>query len=266
MPAEVGISKAGTLFFSSLCASTFGLGTWQAKRYFEKIEQVEKREKELALPPIALERDAKCSIDEHGIRGHRPIVVSGKFRHEDEILVGPRGPPLGALAASGPNSGRSSGGMSSSPQGFYCLTPFERSNNMGTVVVNRGWIPRSYIQQNAAWQRPTGKVTLVGVASKTEQPRFMSPPHSDIESNQLLWFDREAIEARTKTKGMEPLLMTETISGSNTGADGPPFKPSKESVGEFKVTPATHFGYGLTWFGLSGAGIIMTRKLITRGR
>jgi surfeit locus 1 family protein len=45
-----------------------------------------------------------------------------------------------------------------------------------------------------------------------------------------------------------------------------PVKPSKETVGEFKVLPSTHAGYAFTWFGLSSAGIFMTRKLITRGR
>jgi len=294
MTVAAGLSTSGTVFFSSLCVSTFGLGCWQAQRYFEKIEQVHQREKELAQDPVELEKDAKCSLVEsmaigdnrngdgaangaaNGTanantnveiaRGHRPVSLTGKFRHEDEILVGPRGPPLGALGQTGPNSGRSQGGMASSPQGFYCLTPFERANKMGTVIVNRGWIPRSYILQNAPWQRPNGNVTLVAVSSKTEQPRFMSPPHNTREPKQLLWYDRNAIEQKSKTAGTAPLIVTETTVTQASDGDGPPFKPSKESVGEFKVTPMTHAGYAVTWFGLSGAGIIMTRKLITGGR
>lgn len=62
MSAAAGLSTGGTVFFSSLCVSTFGLGSWQAKRYFEKIEQVHQREKELAQDPLELEKDAKCSI------------------------------------------------------------------------------------------------------------------------------------------------------------------------------------------------------------
>lgn len=286
MSAAAGLSTGGTVFFSSLCVSTFGLGSWQAKRYFEKIEQVHQREKELAQDPLELEKDAKCSLLEsmaigdnrngNGVgnantdieiaRGHRPFSLTGKFRHENEILVGPRGPPLGALGQTGPNSGRSQGGMASSPQGFYCLTPFERANNMGTVIVNRGWIPRSFVQQNASWQRPNGILTLVAVPSKTEQPRFISPPHDVREPKQLLWYDRSAIEQKSKTSGTAPLILTETTVIQASDGDLPPFKPSKESVGEFKVTPTTHAGYAITWFGLSGAGIIMTRKLITGGR
>jgi len=303
------LSKAGIAFFSSLCASTFGLGCWQSKRYFEKIDQVSKRNEELSMSPSdydSLEKDALCSADEmitigtnnnntnnnnnndigtnvNTIEGRLPkergfqqIAIRGHFIHEYEVLVGPRGPPPGAISSSGPNSGRSSGGMSSSPQGYYVLTPFFRLNNMGIVLVNRGWVPRQYVKQNAKWNRPVGVVDVIGVASKTEQPKFLSPPHDAKQPKELLWMDRKAIEEKTKTTGLSPLLLTETSNYNNDGNDhdhdhdddnfGFPVKPSKETVGEFKVLPSTHAGYAFTWFGLSGAGIFMTKKLITRGR
>lgn len=163
--------------------------------------------------------------------------------------------------------------MSSSPQGFFVITPLERSHRMGTVLINRGWVPRQYVQQNAAWNRPKGVVEIVGVPTKTEIPRFMSPPHNAREPRQLLWFDRAAIERVTRTSGTAPLLLKQTAptegAGANVDDDGAPrfpVKPSVETVGEFKVPPSTHAGYALTWYGLSGAGIFMTRKLATRGR
>ena len=88
---------------------------------------------------------------------------------------------------------------------------------------------------------------------------------SYMQPRQLLWFDRKEIEQRTNTNRQKPLLLSETV-GKSENSEGPPFKPTKESVGEFKVTPTTHAGYAVTWFGLSTAGIVMTRKLITRGR
>jgi cytochrome oxidase assembly protein ShyY1 len=54
-------------------------------------------------------------------------------------------------------------------KGYYVVTPFERNQNMGTILVNRGWVPRQYVQQNAPWDRPTGLVKLVGIPSKTER-------------------------------------------------------------------------------------------------
>lgn len=45
-----------------------------------------------------------------------------------------------------------------------------------------------------------------------------------------------------------------------------PLQSPVDKVGEHKVSPAIHAGYAATWFGMSGAGILMTRKLLTRGR
>jgi len=282
--ANASLSRTGLAFFSSLCVGTFSLGCWQSQRYFEKIKMIEKREQDIMMEPKKdLEKDAKCSIDEissdgslsvdesvvassRNDRGIRRILVQGKFCHEKEVLVGPRGPPAAALSETGPNSGRSSGGMSSSPQGYYVLTPFARSKNMGTILINRGWVPSEYVLQKAGWDRPKGVVNIVGVASKTETPRFISPPHNEKEPRQLLWMDRIAIEKLTSTTGASPLFLQETSSATEKNTIIFPVKPSKETVGEFKVSPATHAGYGFTWFGLSGFGVIMTRKLITRGR
>ena len=92
----------------------------------------------------------------------------------------------------------------------------------------------------------------------------------------MLWFDRKALEMKTKTIGHSPLLLTETIlhhkndvknnNDDDIGAKGFPIKPSIETVGEFKVLPSTHAGYAFTWFSLSGIGVYMTKKLISRGR
>ena len=189
------LSKAGITFFSSLCISTFSLGCWQSKRYFEKIELMKKRQNELQMEPLlSLESNAICSFKERmnntsnqdlqkeedveNNRGYRPISIQGQFLHEYEILIGPRGPPLNAISSNGPNSGRSSGGMSSSPQGYYVITPFSRCNNGGKVLINRGWIPRQFVVQgnssgssgsSNSWKRPTGVINVIGIATQTER-------------------------------------------------------------------------------------------------
>ena len=109
------------------------------------------------------------------------------------------------------------------------------------------------------------------------EPKYLSPPHDKKNPKQLLWMDRQAIEQKTNTIGISPLLITETHPGEMDGNhddDGKgayttptyPIKPCNSTVGEFKVLPSTHAGYAFTWFGLSGAGILMTKRLITRGR
>ena len=104
-------SMATVAVFGSLCAGTFGLGCWQATRYFEKVEMIQVREKELSMNASPLPPSSTSSPT-----SFQKYTVRGKFRHDNEVWIGPRGPPPGAMASSGPNSGRSSGGMSTSPQ------------------------------------------------------------------------------------------------------------------------------------------------------
>lgn len=107
---STGWNIGGRIFFGGLCVGTFGLGCWQTQRFFEKQEQVKQRKADLVLDPLPFDSE---SLVDGSLRRQR---VHGVYRHEKEILVGPRGPPPGAMASSGPSSGRGGGGMSSSPQ------------------------------------------------------------------------------------------------------------------------------------------------------
>lgn len=369
----------GKVFFPSLCAITFTLGTWQTKRYFEKIDMVQKRKDDLSLEPLSLEqwRLINDKANKTNVGGdvsnnlkatsYRRVTIQGKFDHTNSILIGPRGPPPGALATTGPNSGMGGGGgMSSSMQGYWVVTPLvvgekekeesvfknengkkvdgslnlvtdagdkgwlgrvlpwrRRSNKAvstpdqttqdiksvsdtdsatntttstdgkpTTVWINRGWIPRHYINQNTnqilhSWDEPTEHVTVLSMESQTEKGGGMFTPPSRIDAvggkrgnvdgasttyekksvRKLLWMDREAMEEMTSCRDNHPPLFVQIDTKANENEPKTfPVQPSEEFVGEFKVTPDVHMGYAITWFGLSGAGVIMTRKLLTRGR
>ena len=171
------ISNAGIAFFSSLCASTFALGCWQTQRYFEKVDLIAKRETALSLEPILYKIDHDRKRE--GPPSFRRLKLEGMFLHEHELFVGPRGPPLGAISSTGPSSGRG-GGLSSSPQGYFVLTPFQVSLEHGkidTILINRGWVPRHFIastsnqnenQEIQMLDRPLGIVNIVGVESQVE--------------------------------------------------------------------------------------------------
>lgn len=151
------------------------------------------------------------------------------------------------------------------------------------MIVNRGWVPMHLVKRQSRgagnlakkqgskeeegtmeWSRPQGEVEILGVPTEAEKPRFMSPPHPDPK--RLLWMDRSALEAGTNTEGSSPVLVIETTSDDDRSGGAFPATPNTSAVAEFKVTPPVHAGYAATWFGLSGAGIIMTKKLMTRGR
>jgi len=301
--ASKPLSKGGQLFFSSLVASTFGLGVWQSQRYFEKEELMRKRKQELSNPPVPLPPYTVCAKSElrgdaspihHFEIGYYPplqkselkennrVKLTGAYRCSDTILIGPRGPPPGSLDKSGPNAAMAGkGGMSTSPQGYYLITPLRRLDGKGTVLVNRGWLPMSMRDRtDIICKDDKGIVDVTGVLASMEQPRRFSPDsRSSMTTNRrrypgvtpkfktLLWMDRVAIEEETHTMGLYPPLITQTED--NTKENNVlefPIVPSSDAVGQPKVTSATHAGYAATWFGLSGFGFIMTRKLLLRGR
>mmetsp|Transcript_19607 Transcript_19607/g.29779 ORF Transcript_19607/g.29779 Transcript_19607/m.29779 type:complete len:265 (-) Transcript_19607:635-1429(-) len=259
-----GLNLSGKLFFSGLTAGTFGLGSWQSQRYFEKIEQMKEREIDLLREPIVYDPASATTKDDKA--SFRKQLIRGQFRHAQELLIGPRGPPPGALAADGPTSGRSGGGMSSGPQGYYVVTPFElKDANKTVILMNRGWIPRHFPEHDVDYDHPQGVVDVVAVPSQGENPRFMMPPHNfSKRPPRLYWMDVETMHDVTgDANGL-------FVAVGNTDAEEEerryPVKPSPSTVGEFKISPFTHAGYAFTWYGLAAAGVVMTRRLITRGR
>jgi len=90
---------------------------------------------------------------------------------------------------------------------------------------------------------------------------------------QLYWFDQDTM--RKLIDQPDAALLTaiavddkeeegDDTNNSDSGAiaSHPLLQPTLESVADFKVTPAVHAAYAVTWFGLSLAGMIMTRKLM----
>jgi cytochrome oxidase assembly protein ShyY1 len=98
------------------------------------------------------------------------------------------------------------------------------------------------------------------------EPRFMTPDHElHKQPMQMFWVDQAALENVANIPEGKGTLLTE-LQTTEIDHIHWPVKPGVETVGEVKTTPAVHAGYAITWFGLSGAGIIMTRKLLTKGR
>jgi surfeit locus 1 family protein len=273
MTSTVGLSNGGKAFFGGLCVGTFGLGCWQLQRLQEKLGLMEERERELTLEPT---RD----LTDH-TTPYRRRLLEGTFRHDKEVLIGPRGAPNGVrLPRQGlSKNNQSAGGMTPGPQGYHVLTPLELSSEWeGTrkiVWVNRGWVPKTMVpskQQGApstiqAWSKPTDKVAISTILSAPEKPRTITAEHDYSKRPlQLFWLDGVALQAIAESDEETMLLTQVNDDGTKHEKKDFPLTPPIESIAEFKTTPAIHVGYAATWFGLSGAGMFMTRKLITRGR
>jgi len=104
------------------------------------------------------------------------------------------------------------------------------------------------------------------------EPKYLVAQHElDQQPPRLYWFDlntmQKLVYGNLKEDDKSLTLLTQ-VAEEDKGHNNItwPVQPTADKVGEFKVSPAVHAGYAVTWYGLSAAGLYMTRKLLTRGR
>ncbi|KAL5606721.1 uncharacterized protein BROUX77_003914 [Berkeleyomyces rouxiae] len=112
----IGLYLLAVIPFTAFC-----LGTWQVQRLGWKSDLIAKLEDRLLRPPLLL----PLHVDPEAVSefDFRRVYAKGRFRHDQEMLVGPR--------------------MRDGQQGFMVVTPLERDGENSTVLVNRGWIPHA---------------------------------------------------------------------------------------------------------------------------
>lgn len=127
----------GLLVLAVIPVTALALGTWQVQRLGWKTELVARFEDRLVREPLPL----PPRVDPAAIHDfdYRRVVARGRFRHDREMLVGPR--------------------MHDGEQGYMVVTPLERDAAGGgdgderqgttTVLVNRGWISKKMRDQRA---------------------------------------------------------------------------------------------------------------------
>lgn len=133
---------------------SFGLGTWQIQRLEWKTDLIAKFEDRLIKPPLPLppriNPDATSEFD------YRRVYITGRFRHDQEMLIGPR--------------------MREGEDGFVVVTPLERGDGQSTVLVNRGWISKSLQKQNDRMEGlPQGEVTIEGLLREPWKKNMFTP-------------------------------------------------------------------------------------------
>jgi surfeit locus 1 family protein len=136
--------------------TAFALGTWQVHRLSWKTDLMAKLEDRIIREPLPL----PPNIDERVIPDFdfRRVYARGRFRHDQEMLVGPR--------------------MRDGQVGFLVITPFERiSDEKGsTILINRGWIHKNKARQI---DRPDsvaeGMVTVQGLLRQPWKKNWFTP-------------------------------------------------------------------------------------------
>ena len=115
---------------------------------------IAKYEDRLARDPLPL--PPQIDVDAISQFNYRRIYARGHFRHDQEMLLGPR--------------------IHEGENGYMVITPFERSDGASSVLVNRGWISKKLSRQA---DRPEGlpqrEVIVEGLLREPFQKNYFTP-------------------------------------------------------------------------------------------
>ncbi|ROV93232.1 hypothetical protein VPNG_09563 [Cytospora leucostoma] len=147
----------GLIILAIIPVTAFVLGSWQVKRLEWKTELIAKCEDRLVQPPLPL----PPRVDPGAVEDfdYRRVEAYGRYRHDQEMLVGPR--------------------MRDGEDGYMVITPLERKDEGegSTVLVNRGWIPKRLKDQRRRSRDslPEGEIHVEGLLRKPWKKNMFTP-------------------------------------------------------------------------------------------
>lgn len=214
-----------TVVFVPVFLLLIGLGTWQVQRLEWKTSLIETRTERISAP--ALDLAAALATANPEVIEYRPITVSGLLRNDRAFRLLNR--------------------IHDGTQGAHLVVPMELNDGQGTIMVDRGWIPRGTVADLP--RDPVRRVTLNGFVRVYTEPGAFLP---DNEPNANNWFHMDEAE----------MLAAAGLS------DGAGFYieagPDGSSPGTFPIGAVpdvnlrnTHLQYAGTWYGLAGVFLII---------
>ncbi|KAI1323949.1 SURF1 family protein [Xylariaceae sp. FL0255] len=234
----------GLIILALIPLTALALGTWQVQRLGWKTELIARFEDRLVQPPLPLpprvDPDAIHDFD------FRRVVAQGRFRHDQEMLVGPR--------------------MRDGEDGFMVITPLEREGEgdgkgTATVLVNRGWVSKKLRRQkDRPHSLPTGEVTVEGLLREPWKKNMFTPENrpdkgefyfpdvyqmAELTGSQAVWVEQT----------MEPDLM-QALDMESKGI--PIGRPAEVNLRN------NHAQYIFTWYGLAVATSIMFYMVVKK--
>ena len=229
-------------------AATVSLGRWQLSRAAQKEALQASIDAEKQKP--ALGQAEFLALPQASDALHRPVRLRGLWLTPQTVYLDNRQ-------------------MHGVP-GFYVLTPFALEGTEQTVMIQRGWVQRNFVDRTklGAVETPTGIVEVTGLiepppshllelgasstaaapspASAASAPAQAPAAEGSSAIRQNL--DLEAFRAETK------LPLRTDVSLQQTG-------PASEGLQRDWPAPALglerHYGYAFQWFGLSALVVIL---------
>lgn len=212
-------TRAATLMTLPAIAIMLGLGTWQFQRMGWKADLLARVQERITAPPVAL----PATLDDPAAWEFRPVTLTGRFLNDRETLVLAR-----------PRQGQA---------GYEVVTPFERADGGGVILVNRGFVPMDHrLSANRAPGRIEGGISLRGIVRLPTAPSLFQP---DNAPGAEVWVrvDPPAMAAALKLPAVAPLVV-EALPGQTPGGLPAGIEPRVE-------LPNNHAQYAATWYGLA---------------
>ncbi|KAK2594671.1 surf-like protein [Conoideocrella luteorostrata] len=238
---RAGRSKhgAGIILLALIPITAFALGTWQVQRLGWKTDLIAKFEDRLVREPLPL----PPTIDPSAIHDfdYRRVYATGHFRHDQEMLIGPR--------------------MRDGKDGYMVVTPLERAHGGTTILVNRGWISKAHRDQKSRpYSLPTGQVTVEGLLREPWKKNMFTPVNRP-DKGEFYFPDVKEMAALTGSQAVwvEVTMEPEYMRMMDFEAKGIPYgRPAEVNLRN------NHAQYIFTWYGLSVATAIMLYMVLKK--
>ncbi|SLM38465.1 surf1 family protein [Lasallia pustulata] len=229
----------GLIILALIPITAFALGSWQVVRLGWKTDMIAKFEDRLIRTPLPL----PPRIDPSAIKDfdYRRVYATGHFRHDQEMLIGPR--------------------IHDGKNGYLVVTPLEREGEGTTVLVNRGWIPKKLKSQADRKEGlPTGEVTVGGLLREPWKKNMFTPDNKP-ERGEFYFPD---VLQMANVSGSQPVWVEETmepdlLKAYDREAKGIPIgRPAEVNLRN------NHTQYIFTWYALSAATTVMLWMVVKK--
>ena len=238
----------GLIILGVIPITAFFLGCWQVQRLGWKSELIAKYEDRLIRDPLPLppvvDPDAVVDFD------HRRVTARGRWRHEQEMLIGPR--------------------LHDGNDGYLVITPLDRSGEFTslksdvntTILVCRGWVPKSKADPSTRPEgRPTGIVQVSGLLRQPWKKNMFTPANSP-QNNTWHFPDIPEMAAHVDLQAIwiEETMKPDLLLAYERESKGIPIgRPAEVTLRN------NHAQYIFTWFSLSAATSLMLYMVVRKG-
>ncbi|BFZ58624.1 surf-like protein [Savitreella phatthalungensis] len=216
-------------------ATAFGLGTWQVYRWQRKLQLIDEAEIRIRGEPVRRTQDLIDKIELDGV----PCSLRGRYRHNEEMLVGPR--------------------LHGGVPGYHVIVPFDADDG-GSILVNRGWIDKRRERHRDRPASVRNVTSSVYGLLRRHGNRNLFTPANDARQMKYYWVDVDGMAMQTHTM---PVLLEQTMPSGyatdNLEAQGIPI-PREHVV----LLRNNHVQYIFTWYMLAFATALMSLRLFRK--